>query len=115
MARFLTLAQAKNHLQLGTDTARDDDLQLKIDQAEAFILEYIARRSDTTWTATIAAWTNETVPLPIQAAIMRMTAKLFEFRGDEGEKDGPSGQDLQGGMPADVRLLLGMYRDPVVA
>lgn len=79
-AILLTLAQAKGHLRI-TDSDHDADVQLKLDQAEAIILEYLARPVPETWT-------SSTVPLPVTAAILLMLARLYEHRGDLEKEDG---------------------------
>ena len=51
---LVTLQQAKDHLQVPTMPGGDPDeadLQLKLDQAEAIILDYLAAKADPAWTA----------------------------------------------------------------
>jgi hypothetical protein len=87
MAGLITLAVAKTHLRI-TDTDHDVDVQLKLDQAEAQILDYVKplrtgeARPD--W-----PWTPATLPLPVQSAMLIFLRYLYDAeRGDE-----PSAQD----------------------
>ena len=82
-AALVTLQQAKDHLQIPTMPVGDPDepdVQLKLDQAEAVILDYLAERAD-------PAWTAATVPLPVTAAILLMCGRLYRHRGDLEKED----------------------------
>jgi hypothetical protein len=106
---LVTLEEFKRHLRLPEDlTEQDDDLTLKLKLAQEIVLDYIARE-DEDWTAEIAAWTNEDVPGPVQAAILVQGAELFRFRGDS---DAPQ-RDV-GDLAPLVKSYLRRYRDPVV-
>jgi hypothetical protein len=78
---LVTLDQAKTHAGI-TDTDRDDDLALKLEEAHAVVLNYIYR-PDATWTAEMLAWTDATAPRQIRAAISRQFADLVRNRGDD--------------------------------
>jgi hypothetical protein len=80
-ATLLTLAQAKEHLRitLPPGDPGDADLQLKLDQAEAVIRGYLKAKND-------PAWTPETVPPPVTAAILFLVAHLDINRGGEAEE-----------------------------
>lgn len=109
MATFVTLEQAKRRLRV-TSTADDVDLQDLIDQAEAHVVDWC---STTPRSKTIAeAWTAETVPKVVVAAILVQTVELDRFRGDDAE--GPSRQDGEE-LGVTVRELLRAYHDPVIA
>lgn len=119
MADLITLQEAKRHLRLPEEfdsplSAHDEDLQAKIDQATELVLGYIARRStDTTWAATVAAWTIETAPQVVRAAILRQTAELYRFRGDDPANEAPV---TDGGyLSPGVATLLHRLRDPALA
>jgi hypothetical protein len=101
-AVLVTMAQAKAHLRITTPDGdpSDPDIQLKLDQAEAVIRNYLKTRDDPEWTAA-------TVPAPIVAGILLMLARLYEQRGDHEEND----VDLWGAID---RLLI-RYRDPALA
>lgn len=114
---LLTLQQAKLHLRV-TDENRNADILLKLAQAEAIVLSYLARTLDTTWTATIATWgttvgspgTVIAAPAVVQAAILEQLAELDAFRGDD--PDAPKyGDDLSPSIQSKLRRL----RLPVLA
>lgn len=111
---LVTLDQAQRHL-LVTNNDQLIDLESKLEQAEAIVLDYIARPSDATWTATVAGWTELTVPLQVQAAILRVCANLHRFRGDDSVKDKDWSAERDGFLSPDVTSLLRRYRDPVLA
>lgn len=111
---LLSLEMAKGHVRVTDDQALAD-LQTKLEQAEAIVLDYIARPSDATWTATVAGWTETTVPLQVQAAILRVCANLYRFRGDDDGKDRDWSAERDGFLSPDVTCLLRRYRDPVLA
>jgi hypothetical protein len=103
-AVLVTLQQAKDHLQIPTMPVGDPDeadVQLKLDQAEAIILNYLAERADPLWVS------PETAPGPVTAAIKLMLGRLYRHRGDLEEAD------------ADLWLAIGRmlrrYRDEAIA
>lgn len=79
MAELVTLAQANLALKLDltqsgsplefTD-ARTPDIELKLDQAEGIILDYLKAAAD--------GWTSETAPVQVTASILRATQALYE-------------------------------------
>jgi len=89
---LVTLAAALLHVRV-TDENQNADVLMKLAQAEAMVLDYLARPTDTTWTATIATWGTEVgspavlVPAPavVQAAILEQLAELYAYRGDDPE------------------------------
>lgn len=102
---LVTLADAKMHLRI-TDSAHDTDVQLKLTQAQATILDYLAERVDDTWT-------EITVPPLVVAGILMYLTHLYEHRGDD------MGSTASGGTAdADVwealRRLLARLRDQAV-
>jgi hypothetical protein len=112
---LVTLAQGKAHLRLGSSTDQDADLELKLAQAHALVLDYIARPTDETWTATMDAWQGSpsTAPRAVQAAILRQFGDLVRFRGDD---DDPSEARVDGtDLSPRVKQLLRFYRQPVLA
>lgn len=110
MANLITLDTAKKHWKGDYDA---EDLQRKLDQAEAFILNYIARSNDAAWTAEMAAWTDETVPGQVQAAILLQFQELNRFRGDDTAQDVPKREH---GYPSPaIVATLYQSRDPVIA
>lgn len=82
-AVLVTLVQAKAHLRitLPPGDPGDVDLQLKLDQAEALILNYLSTGADAAWVS------PATVPGPVSAAILLLLTHLFENRGDDQKAD----------------------------
>lgn len=99
---LVTLAQAKLHLRITTADGDpgDADIQLKLDQSTAIVLDYLKTSGD-------PAWTDITVPMQVTASILLMTARLFEQRGDAEQNDA----DLW----MSVERLLMRLRDPALA
>lgn len=107
---LVSLELAKKHLRLASDFTADDDLiGIYIVQATAAVVDYVTRDDDD-WIAEIEAWTDETVPAAVQAAILLHVAELYRFRGDE---EGPTRE--VGFVSPQMRALLTPYRDPTVA
>lgn len=102
---LLSLREAKLHLRVTESVASvDADIQSKLDQATAIILDYLGPQADDTWD-------EETVPGPVHTAILLQLAHLYAFRGDDlTEREHPD-DDLAPG----VKRVLRRYRDPVVA
>lgn len=113
-ADLIDLSQAQRHLRLPVGvsspmTNGELDVQEKLDQATALIVQYLERPDDTAWTAEMAAWTVQNVPGPVAAAILIQLAELYRFRGDDGE--GPKRE--AGYLAPTVVALLKRYRDPI--
>ncbi len=108
---ILTLEQAKSQVRI-THTYEDDDLQLKLELAHGIVLDYIylSRTASVTLLAEMQAWDDATAPKGVKGAIARMFANLVEFRGDDRDMMADP-HDL----PPDVRQLLRMHKDPVIA
>lgn len=108
-----TLEQARAHLRLGPVTAiGHDDVQAKLDQATMIILSYLDRGDDT-WSAEMAAWTIDTVPREVQAAVLLQLGELYRFRGDDEAGAAPARE--RGYLAAGVTALLHRLRDPACA
>lgn len=104
MADFITIEMADAHLGLGllsSGDEREDDLQVKIDQAEAIVFDYLkADPSD---------YSGEELPKHIEAAILLQLSDLWDARGgtdNEGDYLKPDGV---------VARLLARSRDPAIA
>lgn len=113
--QIVTLEQAKQHARQPSTTEQDDDLTLKLAEAHALVLDYVADGKDATYLDEMVAWggSPETTPLAVRAAILRMYANLCRFRGDD---DDPSEVRVDGhNLPPRVKQLLSMYRDPAIA
>jgi hypothetical protein len=116
MSELVTLDEAKRRLRILSDE-EDDDITALIAEAQEIVVGYIAqRRSDTdspTWAATIESWDEDTVPRDVKAAILRQTAELYRFRGDDAASALPPRQP--GHLSDLVESLLVRYRDPAVS
>jgi hypothetical protein len=101
---LVSLVQAKEHLNITTDD-RDHDIHLKMEQASAIVLD---RCNSTAWRRVITAtWTEVTVPLAVQAAILLVLTHLNENRGDNMVTDAHLWQA--------VDALISLHKDPVIA
>ena len=104
-AVLVTLTQAKAHLRITTPPGDpgDDEIQFKLDQAEAIMLDYLKGAN-----GAAIGWTDPTTgPMPVAAAILLFLARLSEQRGDDEEKDAT--------LWAAIDRLLTRFRDPALA
>ena len=112
---LVTLDELKAHLKIsGTDD--DDDLEAKLAEAEAIVLGYVNQRvSDgDDWSDTVNAWTSETAPREVRAAIKMQAGELYRYRGDDEAAD--THQKREHGMLSTyVMALLYRYRDPALS
>lgn len=110
---IVTLAQAKAHLRI-TSAAEDADLALKLEDAHALVLDYVADSKDADYVTAMEAWDDETAPKAIRAAILRTFGDLTRFRGND---DDPSETRVDGtsALSPRARQLLRLYRDPALA
>lgn len=99
MATYVTVAQARTHARLGDAQSPDpyeDDLTLKLDQAEAMVLGvYKAAPADSEEEAIL------------QARVLKVFLWLWRFRGDDNVPQ-PSLKDILG---EDIY----MSREPTIA
>lgn len=115
---LVTLQQAVRHLRLshivlGGSPASDDelDLTLKIEMAEAIILDYLKFNAGSP-----SPWTDELdTPPVVQAAILLQLGELWRFRGDDpgSIESAPTFEDGQ--LSKTITHLLRRYRDPALA
>lgn len=111
MEDLVTLDQAKKALGL-TGSTEDDLLRMRLAQAQAIVVDHVRQRYDEdVWTAEVEAWTEETVPPQVQAAICLQCAELYRFRGDD--TDGPVREPGQ--LSSSVVACLARLRDPAFA
>lgn len=98
---LVTLQAAKDHLRIRTFD-RDADLQLKVDQASAIVLDYLKAGA-------VAGWSDGTVAVPghVEAATLLVVGHLNEHLGDDMKAD-------EALWLAVGRLLMRM-RDPALA
>ena len=108
MAGLIPLATAKTHLRI-TDDLHDADVQLKLDQAEAVILDYL-KLKQTGEPRPDWPWMPTTLPKPVEAAMLIMLTFLYEARGDEPEAKAKS-EDVW----KTVDDLVIRFRDPAIA
>jgi hypothetical protein len=81
MADLVTLAQAKAHLGIPAAlTDNDGDVALKVSQASEMVLTYLNGRGD-------PDWTSETVPGPVQHAMLLLLTHFYENRGADLRTD----------------------------
>lgn len=100
---LVSLQEAKLHLRVTDAVASVDmDIQSKLDQATAIILDYLGPQADDTWT-------EDTVPGPVHTAILLQLAHLYAFRGDDLT------DRVEDDLAPGVGRVLRRYRDPVVA
>jgi hypothetical protein len=115
LQELVTLDQAKQHLKLPLDLdTEDEDLALKLFVAHENVMDYLSQRvsDQDTWQETVDAWTADTAPQRVLAAILAEFAFLYRFRGDDDKA--PPMPDGDVVCPAAKRLLL-RYRDPALA
>lgn len=113
MAELVTLDQAKQ--QSGITWAYEDEhLALLLKAAQGVVIEHVDQRVSEAdeWTATIAAWTEDTVPENVRFAILLQFAAMVRFRGDDEAK--MTGLD-DNGLAVGVAGLLRRLRDPSLA
>lgn len=113
---IVTLDQLKAHLKL-SGTEEDDDLDLKLAQAEAVVLGYVNQRvSDADdWSETVTGWTATTAPPEVKAAILMQAGELYRYRGDDEAADTHQKLREHGMLSPYVMALLYRYRDPALA
>lgn len=104
MATYVTLSQGKAHLRITHDDD-DSDIALKVDQAEAAVLDRI--NSTAHWRAISVTWTDVTIPPAVQAAMLIVLTHLSENRGDDMAADAL--------LWAAVDALIWLHKDPVLA
>lgn len=110
---LVTLEQARAHLRLGTVPPLGyDDVADKLLQATAVVWSYLTRPDDD-WQAEMAAWTLDTVPREVQAAILLQLGELYRFRGDDEVNIAPHRE--HGYLAPGVTALLHRLRDPACA
>lgn len=99
MAALITKEQAKQQLRIDYND-QDADLEMKMEQASDIIIDYLKKPDH--------GWTNQTVPKPVQAAILLVLTALWDDRTGSGDGDylAPNGP---------VARLLVRFRDPALA
>lgn len=98
---LVTLERAKDHLRV-TSTVEDNEIDRKVEQASAIILDYLGSRADD-------GWSDGTVdvPGPVETATLLMLTHLYENRGDDMKADEDAWKAIE-------RVLM-RSRDPALA
>lgn len=96
---YILLEDAKAHLRV-TDDNENADVQRKLTQSEAIILDYLKSQAD-------PAWDETTVPGQVVSATLLMLSHLYEHRGDDQKSDADLWES--------IRRLLERSRDPAFA
>ena len=112
MERLVTLEQGKAHLGITTPPGHVDDpnLQLKLDGAQLWVLNYVGRTAPGLTLAD--SWMDpDTTPADAQAAALIMFAEFWRYRGDD--TDGPQ-RWADTDAPPVVLGLLRRYGGPVL-
>jgi hypothetical protein len=123
--RLITYAQALGHLRLSIATtspesAEEVDLRLKIEQAEALVLNHVnQRRGDgDLWDAEIEAWDiadeSTAPPAMVTAAVLAQLGELYRFRGDDLDSEEPA-RAVGHVLHPRAAAYLYRYRDPAIA
>lgn len=103
---LISIEQAATHLRLnGNEYA--NDLKMKIAQAEAHVLTYIKRSTDSNGDE----WTSESTDREfkiVQGCILEVLANLW---GDRGDREKP----MDGPITPRIKNALAMLRDPALA
>jgi hypothetical protein len=84
MERLITLDEGKAHLGITTPPGHVDDpmLQLKLDAAQLFVMNYVGRTA--TGAALVLTWEQpDDTPADVKAAALIMFAEFVRFRGDD--------------------------------
>jgi hypothetical protein len=108
---IVTLDQAKRHMNQPLPETLDEDYELKVRQAHAIVLDYVANNKADAYIADMLTWTIETAPAAVQAAIFRQFADLVSFRGDDDKQR----DDLGLSVSPRVKQLLRMHITPALA
>jgi len=110
MEELVTLETAKKHQRV-THSHEDDDLRMKLRQAQDIIIDYLDESRSTEWAAEMDAWTEDTVPERVRGAILLQFAELVRFRGDD--IDAPPRE--RGCLSPAIMAYLNRTRRPVLA
>jgi hypothetical protein len=102
---YLDLDLARRHTR-SQGVPDDDDLRLKMAQAEAIVLQHIKYAASPEWDETSDPETDRDFAI-IQAATLKVLGNLYRFRGDDEKPGNPLSED--------VILMLSQHRDPSLA
>lgn len=118
MPTLATLTQLKEELELGTTTAHDNALTLKLEIAEEAVIAHVKQRlgdedEAAAWSDEVDAWDEDTVPKVVLGAVLTFACYLYKHRGDAHPSDTPAVD--QNELPRSVTRLLARLRDPAIA
>lgn len=105
-----TLRQLKDELRI-THALEDDLITRKLAEAQAIVLDYL--KTPGVIDGSPAEWDEDSVPLGVRAAILKVGVKLYRRRGDDDDDN--RGGEADGYLTPDVTRLLHRYRDPAIA
>lgn len=114
---YVTVAQARHHLGItehaDPETAAIDTAEIvfKLEQAQESILAFL--QSSDSWKAEYAAWTEDTVPRRVQAAILYRFGEIYRFHGDDEPQYVPKWEF--GHMSPFLQVLLQDLTQPAVS
>lgn len=110
MADLVTDLEVQQQLRLTDQQLADqaDEIQRLMDQATAIVLAYCGTTE--TWRTVIEDWVDEdTTPQVVRSCILQQVQYLYSKPGDK------PAQEAGDGFAPGIRMVLGMYRDPVIA
>ncbi|HET9270556.1 MAG TPA: hypothetical protein VFO31_20405 [Vicinamibacterales bacterium] len=118
MTELINLTQAKQHLRYPLDVDADDDaLYQKLELAHGLVLDFCkAYVSDdaaavAAWYATVDAWTSDTAPAGVRAAILET---LSDLDADRGDRNAPAEGQRYHTLPPRAAGFLVRIKDPVL-
>lgn len=115
---IVTFDEFRDHLGLTGNPPNTADLTMKLEQAHAIVMDYLADTTDEDWTARLDSWDveggspHEVAPLAVHAAILFQAAELARFRGDDLEMVAP---DTPGDLSPHITRMLYRLRRKVFA
>jgi hypothetical protein len=112
---LVSLTQAKTQLRIDQDTTEyDEDIELKMEQASAIVLDYLKLDNSHDWEAGEVGSPGGGSPMDdrqwfiVQCCVLEVLTNLFRFRGDD-----PSGD--AGPITPRIESMLRRFRDPALA
>lgn len=100
---LISIDDLKSELRI-THSYEDERLDRLAVQATALVLDYL--EANDMVTGSPPDWTDATVPLHVQSAILQAACNLYRHSGDAGEEDGP--------ITKRVKNILERERTPIV-
>jgi Phage gp6-like head-tail connector protein len=111
MEWYVSLTIAKQHVNV-VGTFDDAILEVYLEAAHRIVLDRLERATtDSDLLALMVAWTAETVPGPVKAAVLVQLAELYRFRGDDPEAVAAE----PGRLSKNVERFIGPWLERVIA